>query len=264
MAQCGARTRDGSPCGLLVAHDGQRCYRHEDPATADRRQAAALAVPARTRAEVLVPDQVVAAFDHCERLVTSEQWRDAVARKVIDRVPDQTWYDLLTSGRTDRCLALANTAADVLIAGKSHGGPLPRRVRVAMGFGRPDQRFTRQLAKRIRLPAAAKTTAVARGLQVTGVLLCLADGHELDRCQCFVDLARTEFRQRVKQILVAAAHDWVNLALYPGRWQRGRVLGEVRALRSRAELDNPDPELELPRTRPELRRPYTELGPGAV
>ena len=235
MAQCGALMRDGTPCGLLVAHEGESCYRHETPEEAGRRLASELVVQSRGRAEVLVPDRVVSALDHCARLVTSEQWRDAVAGMVIDRVPDKTWTALLTSGRSDRCLALADTAADVLIAGKSPRGPVTRRMRVAAGLGRTDQRFARQLARRIKLPAAARATAVGRGLQVTGILLCLADGQDLDRCQCFVDLARTEFKQRVKQILVAAAHDWVNLALYPGRGQRGRTLGEVRPLRYRAE-----------------------------
>jgi hypothetical protein len=87
---------------------------------------------------------------------------------------------------------------------------------------------------------------VGRGLQVTGILLCLADGQELGRCQCFVDLARTEFKQRVKQILVAAAYDWVNLALYPGRGQRGRTLGEVRHLRYRAEAQSEQSRTDLP------------------
>jgi hypothetical protein len=244
MAQCGALMRDGTPCGLLVLHEGERCYRHEAPEEAGRRLASELVVPSRGRAEVLVPDRVTSALDHCERLVTSQQWRHAVASMVIDRVPDKTWAALLSSGRTDRCLTLANAAADVLIADKSPRGPLTRRMRVAAGMGRVDQRFARQLAKRIRLPAAAKATAVGRGLQVTGILLCLADGNDLDRCQCFVDLARTEFKQRVKQILVAAAHDWVNLALYPGRGQRGRTLGEVRPLRYRAEAA--DSRTDLP------------------
>ncbi|WP_133849912.1 hypothetical protein [Labedaea rhizosphaerae] len=255
--------RDGSPCGLLVARDGERCYRHETPEDARHRLASELVVQSRTRAEVLVPDRVVSALDHCARLVTSEQWRDAVAGMVITRVPDKTWTSLLTSGRSDRCLALANTAADVLIAGKSPRGPLFRRMRVAAGMGRTDQRFARQLAKRIKLPAAARATAVGRGLQVTGILLCLADGQDLDRCQCFVDLARTEFKQRVKQILVAAAHDWVNLALYPGRGQHGRTLGEVRPMRYRAEAEQSRTDLppvsrtDLPPYQPRHELPST-------
>lgn len=55
---------------------------------------------------------------------------------------------------------------------------------------------------------------VARGLQVTGILLCLVDGRDLTRCQCFIDLALAETKSRVKQILLAAMDDWTRLATY--------------------------------------------------
>jgi hypothetical protein len=75
--------------------------------------------------------------------------------------------------------------------------------------------FARELATRIPLPPDARLVAVARGLQVTGVLLCVANGDDLTRCQCFIDLALAETKTRVKKILLAAVDDWTGLAAYP-------------------------------------------------
>jgi hypothetical protein len=77
--------------------------------------------------------------------------------------------------------------------------------------------FARELASKIPLPLDAKLIAVARGLQVTGILLCLVDGSDLTRCQCFIDLALAETKTRVRAILLAALEDWTGLAAYPPR-----------------------------------------------
>jgi hypothetical protein len=59
-----------------------------------------------------------------------------------------------------------------------------------------------------------KVIAVARGLQVAGILLCVMDDKGLEQCDCFIDLVRTEAIERVKQILVTGMSDWVNLARF--------------------------------------------------
>jgi hypothetical protein len=43
------------------------------------------------------------------------------------------------------------------------------------------------------------------------------DGRNLEQCECFIDLARAETEERVKQILVAAMSDWINLARFQPR-----------------------------------------------
>jgi hypothetical protein len=60
----------------------------------------------------------------------------------------------------------------------------------------------------------AKMVAVARGIQITGILLCVLDSRELTRCQCFIDLALAETKEQVKKILVAAMSDWTGLARF--------------------------------------------------
>lgn len=38
--------------------------------------------------------------------------------------------------------------------------------------------------------------AVARGVQVTGILLCVMDNRDLTKCECFIDLAKAETKER--------------------------------------------------------------------
>jgi hypothetical protein len=66
----------------------------------------------------------------------------------------------------------------------------------------------------IPLPIDAKMIAVARGVQVAGILLCVMDDRDLTECECFIDLALAETMERVKQILVAAMSDWADLARF--------------------------------------------------
>lgn len=47
---------------------------------------------------------------------------------------------------------------------------------------------------------------------MTGILVCLADGDDLTRCQCFIDLALEESKERLQALLVAAQGDWRALA----------------------------------------------------
>jgi hypothetical protein len=75
--------------------------------------------------------------------------------------------------------------------------------------------FAAELAANIPLgPIDAKAIAVARGLQISGILLCVMDERDLTECECFRDLALTETKERVKQILVAGMSDWANLARF--------------------------------------------------
>jgi len=74
--------------------------------------------------------------------------------------------------------------------------------------------FTRELAANIPLPIDAKMIAVARGIQVAGILLCVTDNRDLTKCECFIDLAKAETKERVKRVLEAAMSDWVGLARF--------------------------------------------------
>lgn len=82
-----------------------------------------------------------------------------------------------------------------------------------MGADETVRAFAEELASNIPLGSAdAKMVAVARGMQVAGILLCVMDGKDLTDCECFVDLALAETKERVNQILVTATSSWSGLA----------------------------------------------------
>jgi hypothetical protein len=150
--------------------------------------------------------------------VLTDGWRQTVADRATDYVTDATWHQLFRVGRRRRCKLLAEGASKI-VAGKKRlhqwaGSLVAWTVSLFTG-DRIVQAFTRELAARIPLPYEAKVVAVARGIQITGILLCVVNGDDLTRCQCFVDLALEETKTRVKKILLAAVSDWAGLAAFP-------------------------------------------------
>ncbi len=79
------------------------------------------------------------------------------------------------------------------------------------GGGQVERAVAKELAKRIPIPGVdQKATAVARGLQVVGIVFCLGQSIPLNRCQSFIDLALVETKEHIKQILIGAMDDWTN------------------------------------------------------
>ncbi len=132
---------------------------------------------------------------------------------------EPTWTKLVR-GRSRQCRALADLAKRIL-AGKQalHDsvGSFAEWISSRLGFARIEQQFARELAERIPLPIDAKVVAAARGVQVAGVVICIANDEDLTRCQCFIDLALELAKSRVHALLVAAMDDWRGLADFPPR-----------------------------------------------
>lgn len=97
---------------------------------------------------------------------------------------------------------------------QAHGfiGRLAAGTVGALGGGDAVQVFIAELAASLPLPWDAKVTATARGLQITGILLCVTNGHDLTTCYCFTDLAHAETKTAIKNLLTAAINDWTALA----------------------------------------------------
>lgn len=79
------------------------------------------------------------------------------------------------------------------------------------GFGSP--RIARLLAEEItaRVPSPFiddSATIAARGVQATGIMMCLIHGRDLVDCACFADVVLAEGKERTKQLLVKAMGDW--------------------------------------------------------
>lgn len=161
------------------------------------------------------------AAEYCADLVSSGDWADVVADRATDYVSETTWQRLLWGRHGRQCRALAHVAED-LLAGK-------REIHNALGFvaslgvrllgGRGAvQAFTDELVSALPLPVLdTKLVAAARGIQATGVLLCVVSGRDLTRCDCFIALALAETKARVRKILVTAMTDWTKLGTFPQR-----------------------------------------------
>jgi hypothetical protein len=152
-------------------------------------------VSRRTRERQRVKE--AAAF--CANLL-SDGWQEAVADRITDYA-GSAWERLSSSRRRRNCKALARIARSILEAktqihsliGHVTGWGVKR-----IGAGDAAQAFAGELAANIPLPTDAKMIAVARGVQVAGILLCVMDNRDLTRCECFIDLALTETKERLQ------------------------------------------------------------------
>lgn len=89
------------------------------------------------------------------------------------------------------------------------------RVSAALGANGLARAFAEELASNIPFgPLDAKMVGLARAVQVAGILLCVMDSRDLTTCDCFIDLALTETKERVSRILIAAMSDWSGLASF--------------------------------------------------
>jgi hypothetical protein len=89
-----------------------------------------------------------------------------------------------------------------------------------LGVGDAARAFAQELVANLPLPVDAKLVAAARGVQVTGIALCIFGGGDLTRCQCFIDLALAETKSRVRKMLVAAVGDWSGLGAFAPKTRR--------------------------------------------
>ena len=142
----------------------------------------------------------------------TEGWKQQAAKQAIRCITPEIYNSLFKGQRAADCRALAEMAKSIL-AGKE------KLHKVAGGFGawlsgefggNPVERaVARALYERIHIPGADDhANAVARSLQIIGIVLCIGRGLDLRRCQCFIDLSYTEAKEKVKDILVAATDDW--------------------------------------------------------
>jgi hypothetical protein len=183
--------------------------------TTSRLQAPEPAPPSRREQE---RKRVEKAAELCADLI-SNGWQETATDQIVAYAPT-TWIRLRRSSRRQTCKALARLARSVLTAKTlihKGVGKLTGWLADKLGAGDATRAFAEELASNIPLPTDAKMVAVARGLQVAGIVLCLMDGKNLERCDCFVALVRTETEERVKQILIAGMSNWADLARFPSR-----------------------------------------------
>lgn len=242
MARCRARTDRGTLCKNPVKEAGQRCRHHKGKPEAGpkpykarsprrrtytpqppRRQASPIRRPSSSnatqsvrRAQEQRQRRVRESAESCNRVI-SGAWQDVVTHRASQYVSEDTWLQMVSRRRHRKCILLAEVASAILNGRDAiHGfvGSVAGEVVFILGAGRVVKTFAQELASRLPLPMDTELVAVARALQVTGVLLCSLNSDDLTRCQCFIDLALVETKENVGNLLTAAMNDWVNLGSY--------------------------------------------------
>ncbi|KJY28166.1 hypothetical protein [Streptomyces sp. NRRL S-495] len=139
---------------------------------------------------------------------------DAIASQALRYTSESTWNALLEQQRGRGCESLSRLARALLDGKKSlHGmvGAVIGRLWAALGRPRIEQVFARELATRMPLPFGHEVAAAARGLQATGILICLTGGGPMQDCACLKDLLVNEGRAQFENLLHGAFDDWINL-----------------------------------------------------
>lgn len=167
-------------------------------------------------------ERVQKAADYCADILVSG-WADTVADRASAYVSKPTWNRLFRGRYRKRCKTLARIAAAMLEAKQEiHSllGSLAGGLASLLGAGDAAQAFADELVANLPLPWDAKIIAAARGVQITGIVLCVVNGDEITQCECFRQLALELAKTQVKKLLVAASGDWINLKAFPPREPR--------------------------------------------
>ena len=171
----------------------------------------------RSRLNARKRERVQEAAEFCADVVADGSWEQTVADRLTDRAGD-AWLRLTRSRRRRNCKKLAQMARTILKAkDQVHqlAAELAGQAAIVAGVRGPALDFTKELVKCIPIgPVDAKLTATARAIQMAGIVLCLIEGRPLAKCDCFIDLALAETKERVSQIIGTRLANWAELARF--------------------------------------------------
>jgi hypothetical protein len=223
MSTCGAPTkyRPPRPCRRRVRDDAVRCYQHGKGVVPHQRplytppggipiiQRQSEPEPARVppRRSKLTKEEQERVEKTAEFVsdVVVDRWKSAVAEQAKTLLgDDKTWNRLFGRHRNRDCKALARAAKQLLDVKKALHQALGDGATAIVkqsGGGSVEQAMASALAMKIPIPGEEQVVLVARGLQIVGIAICLHARRPLTRCQCFIDLALSETKERVKTIL---------------------------------------------------------------
>jgi hypothetical protein len=146
--------------------------------------------------------------------VVDDGWQEAVAGRVAGYVTEATWRQLSRRHMRGDCQQLADLAA-VLLGMHDMVSDAISELAGELGCGPIVQAFVHELADKLPLGPDAHLVAVARGLQMTGVLICVSAQRPLVRCPCFRALSRAETQAQLHDLLITAMSDWRGLKDFP-------------------------------------------------
>ena len=156
--------------------------------------------------------RVDATADYCVEVLTTS-WYEATESRAVDALTPSLAATLPRRRHRD-CGALASLSKNVR-RGKSRMHALAGSVAAFTlrhcGASLFSQRVAFHLVRGLPHPWDAKLTVVARGLQATGILVCLLGGRSLASCPCFQDLAQDLTKDQLKDFVHGMCQDWSRL-----------------------------------------------------
>jgi hypothetical protein len=135
-------------------------------------------------------------------------WANAAAEHFARFVSEQTLHEVMSGEPRRRCHLLAKLAKRILkLKKKLHKatGDIAARLSKLLGRSNIEGMFAAELAERIPQPWDTKLDNLARALRMTGVLRCVAEGLDLNDCECLTDLIKAEGAEQTKQLLLSVA-----------------------------------------------------------
>ncbi len=235
--RCGGTTQRGTSCRNPVKEAGLRCRHHPSWSavqTRPRRSTARTPAAPRPRTASSAPRRstspppsreellrVRSAAESCIGLIASSSPQEVVIGRATEYVSDEMWQRLTRSWSGRRCSALAKLARTILDAqDRLREGLVEVTDRTLKLLNRSsvERQFAAELVKRLPLPAVGENLiATARGLQVTGIVVCVAESRPLTECACFTDVVCVEGQAKVKSLITAGMADWAGLGTIDAR-----------------------------------------------
>lgn len=172
------------------------------------------------------PRERRAGIDRVERQLVDQAVKlcaDAIEQGALNAVPnrvaryasEQTWDRVVRHWRGRNCTEIAQLARAILTGKDTLHAGIGRLVGHLVSLvngSKLARRLAEEMASRVPLPGVdEQATMAARGLQLCGMFLCVAQDRALSNCACFVDVAKSEGKERVNDLVRSAATDWVNL-----------------------------------------------------
>lgn len=237
------RKRDGQRCENRIANPKQKyCVDHPTPATRWQGPTSSSRSGTRTRAlpdptrTVTVPSQraknspthsqatqppsrpriTVSRMEKAVKVVdevATDGWKEAAANRVASVLTQDVMRQLRAEARGRRglvdCRLLAKEARFLLsVKNKYHDalGALADHGLRALRRPTLERLVARQFARHIPLPGSEQIEALARTLQVYGILLCLVAG-KLRSCSCLQDLSGHLVDENIREIVTDSLNE---------------------------------------------------------
>ena len=162
----------------------------------------------------------------CEAAIVTNDVISVFQSQVLDLVSDKVVSELTKDWDGRQCKHIAKLARSLLDVKNYFYEILADIVNWAagkLGWGSTARIFACQFVNLVPALGLAKIIAAGRILQLSGICLCVMDGRSLVDCECLHDLVIFETKEAINRLMMAAGHDWRQLA----QWPRKAIAGDT-------------------------------------